>query len=93
MRDFYDLFVLGDMGNYDNGVLKEAFSNTVEKRGSANVVASMYLILDEVENSPEMMAMWSGYQRKFEYAADITWGEIMQGVRELCASIGSHEKK
>ena len=84
MRDFYDLFVLGDMQTYDGAVLKAAFGNTVEHRGSAAVVQSMDLILGEVENSPEMMALWSGYQRKFEYAADIEWGEVMQGVRGLC---------
>jgi len=89
MRDFYDLFVLGDMETYDDGVLKEAFTNTVNKRGSSNVVGSMHLILDEVENSPEMMAMWSGYQHKFEYATDITWDEVMQGVRKLCKVIDS----
>jgi len=84
MRDFYDLFVLGDMQAYDLAVLKDAFANTVEKRGSAAVVQSMDLILDEVENSPDMRALWSSYQRKFEYATDIAWGEIMQGARNLC---------
>jgi len=84
MRDFYDLFVLGDMEAYNPAVLKDAFANTVEKRGSGIVVQSMDLILDEVENSPEMMAMWNGYQRKFEYAADIAWSDVMQGVRSLC---------
>jgi len=44
----------------------------------------MDLILDEVENSPEMMVLRSGYQRKFEYAADIALSEVMQGVRGLC---------
>ena len=84
MRDFYDIFVLGNMKTFDCAVLKDAFSNTVEKRGSLAIVRSMDLILDEVESSPEMMALWNGYQRKFEYAADIAWSEIMQGVRNLC---------
>jgi predicted nucleotidyltransferase component of viral defense system len=84
MRDFYDLFVLGDMQTYSPAVLKDAFVNTVDKRGSAAVIQSMDLILDEVENSPEMMALWNGYQRKFEYAEDIAWSEIMQGVHKMC---------
>ena len=87
MRDFYDLFVLGDMQSYNPAVLREAFANTVKKRGSSAVVQSMDLILDEVENSPEMMMLWNGYQRKFEYAADIAWSGVMQGVRELCVVI------
>ena len=87
MRDFYDLFVLGDTQTYDSATLKKAFINTVKKRGSAEVIESMELILYEIENSTEMMALWSGYQRKFYYASDIAWGEIMQGVHRLCAII------
>jgi len=37
-----------------------------------------------VEYSTDMVALWKNYQRKFEYAADIGWGDIMQTVRKLC---------
>jgi len=87
MRDFYDLFVIGNMQTYDHAVFKDAFANTVEKRGSATVIQSMDLILDEVENSHEMITFWSGYQRKFEYAADIAWNEVMRGIRSLCGIV------
>ena len=89
MRDFYDIFALvqSQSHNIDRTVLKTAFSNTSEKRRSATVVDNMDLILDEVESSLEMMALWTNYQRKFEYAADIGWSEVMQVVRTLCARL------
>ena len=89
MRDFYDIFALeqSQSHNIDKSVLKTAFSNTSDQRGSAAVMADMGLILDEVESSPEMMALWENYQRKFEYAADIGWSEVMQAVRMLCAEL------
>ena len=89
MRDFYDIFALeqSQSQNIDKTVLNTAFSNTSEKRGSAAVVADMELILGEVESSPEMMALWESYQRRFEYAADIGWSEVMQAVRTLCAEL------
>jgi len=87
MRDFYDLFILSDTQTCNFSVLKDAFDNTIEKRGSYKVVQSMELILDEVENSPEMIVLWKNYQQKFEYAANIEWREIMQGVRNLCYHI------
>ena len=89
LRDFYDIFALeqSQSHNIDKTVLKAAFSNTSEKRRSAAVVADMDLILDEVEGSPAMMALWESYQRKFEYAADIGWSEVMQAVRTLCAGL------
>jgi len=89
MRDFYDIFVLeqSQSHNINKSVLRTAFSNTSEKRGSSEVVADMSLILDEVESSPEMMTLWENYQRKFEYAADIGWSEVMRAVRTLCAEL------
>ena len=89
MRDFYDIYVLENTQshNIDKTVLKAAFANTSEKRGSSAVVANMDTILDETENSPEMASLWKNYQRKFEYASDIGWNEVMQAVKKMCGDI------
>lgn len=89
MRDFYDIYALESTQsrNIERTVLRAAFANTGEKRGSSAVVNSIDIILDEVESSPDMMALWKNYQRKFEYAADIGWGDIMQAVRKLCNAL------
>ena len=73
--------------NIDKTVLKSAFANTSENRGSVAVVANMDITLEEIENSPEMTALWAGYQRKFEYAADIAWGDVVQSIRKLCDEV------
>ena len=85
MRDFYDVFALANTqsANIDIEVLKVALNNTINKRGSFAVIKNMDLILDEVESSPDMMALWKNYQRKFEYAADIEWDKVMQSIRNL----------
>ena len=89
MRDFYDIFALrqSKSHNIDSALLRVAFANTSEKRGSTVVMSDMDIILGEVENSPEMGAQWNNYQRKFKYASDIGWGDIMQAVRNLCGDI------
>ena len=89
MRDFYDIFVLeqSQSHNVDRAVLKTAFANTSDKRGSSAVKADMDTILDEVEDSPSMTTLWKSYQRKFEYAADIEWAGVMLAVRKLCAEV------
>ena len=89
MRDFYDIFALKNTQshNIDNDVLKNAFRNTSEKRGSAAVVVNTDLILDEILINADMMALWENYQRKFEYAADIGWDDLIQTVRRLCNAI------
>ena len=89
MRDFYDIFALENTqwDNIEKTVLKSAFANTSENRVPVAVVAKMDIILDVIENSPDMIALWIGYQRKFEYAADIAWSDVMQVVRKLCAEM------
>lgn len=89
MRDFYDIFALeqSQSHNIDKAVLKTAFANTSEQRGSSAVMEGMGVILDEVENSPGMAELWKSYQRKFEYASDIGWDNVMQAVRKLCEDI------
>jgi predicted nucleotidyltransferase component of viral defense system len=89
MRDFYDIYVLKttQWHNIDAVVLKSAFANTSENRGSQAVMADTDLTLNDVETSPDMFALWTGYQRKFEYAADISWSDVMQAVRGLCYKV------
>lgn len=40
-------------------------------------------VFDEVENDVGMKKLWQAYQKKFTYASDIPWEEIMQSVRAL----------
>jgi predicted nucleotidyltransferase component of viral defense system len=89
MRDFYDIFALelSQSHNIDKALLKRAYVNTSKKRGSYAIIADMELILNEIESSPDMMASWTSYQRKYEYASDISWDAVMQTVRALCGNI------
>jgi predicted nucleotidyltransferase component of viral defense system len=89
MRDFYDIFALESTQshNIDHAVLRSAFANTSEKRGSTAVVSNIGLILDEVESSMNLAALWKNYQRKFEYASGIDWPNVMQAIRKLCDGI------
>lgn len=86
MRDFYDIYALEttQAHNIDPAVLREAFANTSQKRGSLGVAKDASLILDEVQARPEMLALWKNYQSKFDYAADIGWAKVMKSVRTLC---------
>ena len=89
MRDFYDIYALGSTqsDNISATIMRAAFKKTSDNRGSSVVVKSMALTLDEVEGSPEMLALWKNYQHKFDYAAGIAWAEVMKSVRWLCEII------
>lgn len=86
MRDYYDIFVLEETQsqNINPDVLGKAFANTCAKRGSAAVVSDSNLILSEIESSSDMLALWLNYQRKFDYAADVSWDNVMQTIKNMC---------
>lgn len=89
MRDFYDIYVLTNTQahNIDNATLKEAFKNTCEKRGSISLLQDVDLIVTEVSESMILTELWQGYQRKFDYATDIIWDEVIDTVKRLIDTI------
>lgn len=82
MRDYYDIYVLTNTQehNIDNATLKEAFVNTSAKRGSIGLLSDVDLILKEVAESTVLIDRWKNYQRKFDYAADVLWADVMESV-------------
>lgn len=85
MRDFYDIYVLtnSQSHNINDATLKEAFVNTSEKRGSISLLPDADLTLKEVSESAALIDLWRNYQRKFEYAADVPWDDVMESVKRL----------
>lgn len=87
MRDFYDIYILLQFyGNtLENSALHDALMATSHKRGTEEQLKDALAVFDEVEQSPVMQKLWTAYQKKFSYAAEISWKDIMKSVRELYA--------
>lgn len=85
MRDFYDVYALAlaQPHNIEPRILREAFFNTSNQRGSSLVAKDAYLVLDEIQSNQKMQTLWKNYQRRFEYAAHISWDDIMASIKEL----------
>jgi predicted nucleotidyltransferase component of viral defense system len=91
MRDFYDIFAINSAKSHtiNPSVLRTAFANTSANRGSSDAVSDIDLILDEIEASRDLADLWGKYQRKFDYAADIGWNDVIRAVRELGDTVKS----
>ena len=91
MRDFYDIYALesSQSHNIDLTVLRTAFVKTCEQRGTIVIANDAPTILDEVQSSPIVMSLWKDYQRKFDYATDISWDKVMESVRRLSSVVPS----
>ena len=85
MRDFYDIHILLSLyGNtLDTKVLGEALQATAKKRETEYHLKDAQEIFDEVQEDLGMEKLWKSYQKKFSYAADISWEMAMESVREL----------
>lgn len=85
MRDFYDIYILCQIhGKTLNAeILHDALYATAKKRGTEQYLQDATDVFDEVENDVGMKKLWQAYQKKFSYASDIPWEEVMQSVRAL----------
>lgn len=85
MRDFYDIYILQQLhgSTLNPAVLHDALQATANKRGTEAYLSEVEEVFDEVENSTVMQKLWSSYQKKFSYAADLEWDVVMNAIREL----------
>lgn len=83
MRDFYDAFMLMKLygKDIDEQVLNAAFKATCQKRNS--VFENVGHQLEKLSGSVEVQNLWRQYQRKYLYAADISFESVMDGVKAL----------
>lgn len=85
MRDFYDIHILCQIygENLNTAILHDALIATAKKRGTGQYLQDATDVFDEVENDAGMLKLWRAYQKKFSYASEISWEDVMQSVRGL----------
>ena len=85
MRDFYDLHILSQLHGQSivPADLRAALIATARKRGTEKYLADAPAAFDEVEADPNMEKLWRAYQKKFSYAADLSWHTVMESIRNL----------
>ena len=86
MRDFYDIYILHQIHGktLDQTVFSKALRATACKRGTEQNLVEAEEVIEEVKNSPVMQRLWVAYQKKFSYAADVDWGNVIDAVQGLC---------
>lgn len=82
-RDFYDTYVLATTQKFDKAVFAEALSATADHRGTAERIMNVTGILINIEDSPELRAMWDKYRKQFTYASSIEYDQIIAALKYL----------
>lgn len=85
MRDFYDLHILSQLHAQSIVVsdLQAVLTATAKKRGTEKYLSDALPVCNEIEASPVMERLWIAYQKKFSYAADLSWHTVMDSIRSL----------
>lgn len=82
-RDYYDIYILGTTQEYDVETLKEALKATVRHRGSTEQIADVDGILKQISESNELKDMWEKYRKKYSYASDVSYEEILDTLKNI----------
>lgn len=94
MRDFYDLHELFHV--YHNKIssttLKDAFQATCMKRKTSSLLTTGAQILDTLRQDSNLSALWSSYQKKYSYASDISYPDVIKSTTTLWQIIADYKR-
>lgn len=82
-RDYYDVYILGKTQEYNKEIYKEALKATAEHRGSTEQIADVEGILKQISENVDLKNMWSKYQKKYAYASDISYEEVLEVLKKI----------
>lgn len=85
MRDFYDIYTLLEIYGHtiDSAVLHNAFNATCKKRGTEELWNEAPKLIETIKNDGHLQSLWLSYTKKYIYAADISYENIMKATSEL----------
>lgn len=67
----------------DNNILKDAILATFKNRGSSRFLTDISDVLDEIEEDDNMNKLWISYSKKFSYANDLTFKQVLDSIRYI----------
>ena len=83
MRDFYDIYILTKTQSFDADTFNAALAKTVKKRGTTEQMADVEGVVRTVADSPILIDLWQRYQKKFTYAAEVSWDMAIEALNRL----------
>ena len=92
-RDFYDIYILVRTQKYSKRIFAEALKASAGHRGSLDHISDVSEILQQIFASGELRKSWEKYQKKYLYAREIDYDDIMEVLKEMAAACKLYEGK
>lgn len=81
-KDFYDIYQLMKE-NLDKDKLSKAIYSTFKRRNKLLLLKELPERLNIISNSKALREYWKNYQRKNEYAKDITYEDFISSINKI----------
>ncbi|TYC85557.1 nucleotidyl transferase AbiEii/AbiGii toxin family protein [Acetobacterium wieringae] len=87
-RDYYDLYILTKLNNsvLDRDELEVAIRKKAEERDSTKYLDDYVVYLDSISESQKLRKIWNDYSKKYPYAENIEFDQIIETIWNLLAS-------
>lgn len=73
--------IKSDAVNYAD--LVKVLEATSKKRNSYELLSALKHILEQIKSDIGLMEQWEIYQRKYDYAVDYHWEDIVKNIEQL----------
>jgi hypothetical protein len=84
MRDFYDIYMIMFLNlKFDKLTFNLAIIKTSTQRGSILLIKDWANTVHDIEKDERLFRSWSLYQKKFEYAQDISYLDTINRIKQL----------
>ncbi|MDR3050879.1 MAG: nucleotidyl transferase AbiEii/AbiGii toxin family protein [Oscillospiraceae bacterium] len=83
MRDFYDIYILTTTQQFDAATFRMALEKTSAKRKTAEQVKGAETVVERISENKVLTDLWRRYQSKYVYAADVSWEQVIEALRNL----------
>ncbi len=84
-RDFYDVYILLTLRKSDINIkeVRQAIKHKAVERGTANVIENKDTLLKDITKSADLQKIWKSYKKKYPYAKDIEFIDIINQLEYL----------
>lgn len=84
-KDFYDIFIIYKLrwNDIDAKVLKEAFVNTCNYRGTVFAKDEALRIVDRIKNDSQMESRWKTYSKRNQFAKNIEFKDTLNPLETI----------
>ena len=86
-RDFYDAYILATTQKYDKNLFAQAMQATAAHRGTAEQIADVVGIIQDISESAALRVMCDKYRKQFGYAKDISFELILEVLHNICKAL------